>query len=232
MGRGPTSATGPLRGDASALGLTVGEYQPTGRAAAEFRRVVEWLTLSSLRSRNSRRRQMSKSAPDLEQALALTSTRRGAPGGRSSPTRGRPPRVMIRHPRRSGGSGPVAGNRLRAEGPAPRPGLCRAQRRLRPAPQARNRPLTAARQRARRPITAHSVNEVGARVHGPFPPESDSAPAAASPRSRPESTGQRGRFRPRRTRGRLPRCSTRPPSPGSSPPAASPVTKPRPSRRP
>ena len=32
-------------GDASALGLTVGEYQPGGRAAVEFRRVVEWLTL-------------------------------------------------------------------------------------------------------------------------------------------------------------------------------------------
>ena len=32
-------------GDASALGLTVGEYQPGGRAAAELRRVVEWLTL-------------------------------------------------------------------------------------------------------------------------------------------------------------------------------------------
>ena len=32
-------------GDASALGLTVGEYQPAGCAAAELRRVVEWLTL-------------------------------------------------------------------------------------------------------------------------------------------------------------------------------------------
>ena len=32
-------------GDASALGLTVGEYEPAGRAAAELRRVVEWLTL-------------------------------------------------------------------------------------------------------------------------------------------------------------------------------------------
>ena len=32
-------------GDASALGLTVGEYQPDGSAAAELRRVVEWLTL-------------------------------------------------------------------------------------------------------------------------------------------------------------------------------------------
>ena len=32
-------------GDASALGLTVREYQPGGRAAAELRRVVEWLTL-------------------------------------------------------------------------------------------------------------------------------------------------------------------------------------------
>ena len=32
-------------GDASALGLTVGEYQPAGRAAVELRRVVEWLTL-------------------------------------------------------------------------------------------------------------------------------------------------------------------------------------------
>ena len=42
---------------------------------------------------------------------------------------------------RSGGSGPVAGDRLRAEGPAPRPSLRRAQRRLRPAPQAGNRPL-------------------------------------------------------------------------------------------
>ena len=32
-------------GDASALGLTVGEYQPAGSAAAELRRVVEWLSL-------------------------------------------------------------------------------------------------------------------------------------------------------------------------------------------
>ena len=32
-------------GDASALGLTVGEYQPAGRASTELRRVVEWLTL-------------------------------------------------------------------------------------------------------------------------------------------------------------------------------------------
>ena len=32
-------------GDASALGLTVGEYQPAGCAAAELRRVVEWVTL-------------------------------------------------------------------------------------------------------------------------------------------------------------------------------------------
>ena len=32
-------------GDASALGLTVGEYQPAGSAAAELRRVVEWITL-------------------------------------------------------------------------------------------------------------------------------------------------------------------------------------------
>ena len=32
-------------GDASALGLTVGEYQPAGCAAAKLRRVVEWVTL-------------------------------------------------------------------------------------------------------------------------------------------------------------------------------------------
>ena len=30
-------------GDASALGLTVAEYEPQGRAAAELHRVVEWL---------------------------------------------------------------------------------------------------------------------------------------------------------------------------------------------
>ena len=36
-------------GDASALGVTVGEYEPDGRAAAELRRVVEWLDLLVVR---------------------------------------------------------------------------------------------------------------------------------------------------------------------------------------
>ena len=94
---------------------------------------------------------MSKSAPDLEQALALTS--KGRARRAVEPHEDRPPRVMIAiH------VDPEVRDQLREiayeqKVPAPWSGLRRAQRRLRPAPQARNRPLTAALQRALRPIT-------------------------------------------------------------------------------
>ena len=97
-----------------------------------------------------------------------------APRGPSSPR-------DDRHPRRSGGSGPVAGDRLRAEGPATRPGLRRAQRRLRPAPQTRNRSLIAALQRALRPITAHYVNVRRAQVLGRGAPERSVFAVSRSP---------------------------------------------------
>ena len=130
----------------------------------------------------------------LEQALALTSMGRAraacrAPRGPSSPR-------DDRHPRRSGGSGPVAGARIRAEDPAPRLGLRRAQRRLRPAPQARNRPL----------IRSSGLNRP--LRHRAFAPKSrgiDCAPAS---------------------RFSGPTCSTCSPSPSNSPPAASPANRP------
>ena len=97
-----------------------------------------------------------------------------APRGPSSPR-------DDRHPRRSGGSGPVAGDRLRAEGPATRPGLRRAQRRLRPAPQTRNRSLIAALQRALRPITAHYVNVRRRKCWGRGAPERSVFAVSRSP---------------------------------------------------
>ena len=136
--------------------LSDGRRVPAGRAGGCRVPPRSRVALSSSRSRNCRRCQMSKSAPDLEQALALTS--KGRARRAVEPHEGRSPRVMIAiH------VGPEVRDQLRAialraEGSAPRPGLRRAQRLLRPAPQARNRPLTAALQRALRPITAQSVN--------------------------------------------------------------------------
>ena len=124
---------------------------------------------------------MSKSVPDLEQALARTS--RGRARRPVEPHEDRSPRVMIAiH------VDPEVRDQLREiayeqKGPAARPGLRRAQRRLRPAPQTRNRPLIrssattehpccqepgsmrlAALQRAPRPITDRGSFALFARV--------------------------------------------------------------------
>ena len=72
-------------GDASALGLTVGEYQPAGCAAAELRRVVEWITLP--RRAATTAGGVRCRSPYLILSRPWHSPRGGAPGGQSSPTR-------------------------------------------------------------------------------------------------------------------------------------------------